>query len=81
MLSPIDFYLPEAETVQETNDRYVEYVEDQRLSGEWEAMTAPYGDLAGKSAEWWEGFLTALARRNGVNVAVFTQSQSFAEEF
>jgi hypothetical protein len=73
MLSQIDQYLPESESIQETAYRYTEHLENERINGEWEAMTAPYGVFADKSPEWWEGFLTALARRNGVNVAVLNQ--------
>jgi hypothetical protein len=73
MLSQIDFYQPTEMTVEEAYELLADYEHEQRVNGEWEAITAVYGDIANKSPEWWEGFLSALARRNGVNVAVFQQ--------
>ena len=82
MLSPIDYYLPtDADLDAIETEQYIHQQENDRLNGEWEAITAPYGDIADKSPEWWEGFLTALAQRNGVNVAIFQQAPCFADEF
>ena len=81
MLSPIDFYQQVEMSVDEAYELQADIAETDRLNGEWEAITAIYGDLPNKSTEWWEGFLSALARRNGVNVAIFAQPQSLIEEF
>lgn len=81
MLSPIDFYQQVEMSVEEAYELQADIAGTDRLNGEWEAIAAPYGDISNKSPEWWEGFLSALARRNGVNVAVFAQSPCFADEF
>ena len=78
MLSPIDYYLPtDTDLDAIETEQYIHQQENDRLNGEWEAITAPYGNFPNKSTQWWEGYLTALA----LNVAIFQQAPCFAEEF
>lgn len=83
MLSPIDYYMPAEMSLAEADERQADAMEAEYSKGQWEAITSPaIGRLAGHSPEWWAGFLTELADRNGVAFACFPQPQlSEPDEF
>jgi hypothetical protein len=83
MLSQIDYYQPTEMSLQEADECQADALEAEYTKGQREAINAPYiSRFAGHSPEWWAGFLTELADRNGVSFACFPQPQlSKPEEF